>query len=339
MCLYPRIITNPKYKANKKNGGVIPAISDERVTQVPIGCGVCLECMKQKARGWQVRLLEDIRVNNNGKFMTMTFNSKSLKEITEIVRKKDKAVGYDLDNAIATKAVRYFLERWRKKYGKSLRHWLVTELGHEGTEHLHLHGIVWTDEKMEEIERIWQYGYCHKGRLKPNGQWENYVNNRSVTYITKYLFKIDEKHKKYKPIILCSKGIGKAYMDKIDSEKNKYKEGGTKEYYKTSTGHKMGMPIYWRNKIYSEEEREKLWVEKLDKQERYVLGCKIDISNGEEEYNKALQLAQKHSEEMGYNSMNMTWEEEQYERERRILKQKEKIQKYKTPAGEAVLRE
>ena len=31
MCLYPRLIKNPKYKENKKNGGVIPAFLDERV--------------------------------------------------------------------------------------------------------------------------------------------------------------------------------------------------------------------------------------------------------------------------------------------------------------------
>ena len=47
MCLYPRLIKNPKYKANKKNGGIIPAISDKRVLAVPIGCGKCIECKKR----------------------------------------------------------------------------------------------------------------------------------------------------------------------------------------------------------------------------------------------------------------------------------------------------
>ena len=50
MCLYPRLIKNPKYKENKKNGGVIPAFLDERVLAVPIGCGECIECRKQKRR-------------------------------------------------------------------------------------------------------------------------------------------------------------------------------------------------------------------------------------------------------------------------------------------------
>ena len=54
MCLYPRLIKNPKYKENKKNGGVIPAFLDERVLAVPIGCGECIECRKQNEyRDWE----------------------------------------------------------------------------------------------------------------------------------------------------------------------------------------------------------------------------------------------------------------------------------------------
>ena len=31
MCLYPKLIDNRKYRANKKNSGIIPAVSDNRV--------------------------------------------------------------------------------------------------------------------------------------------------------------------------------------------------------------------------------------------------------------------------------------------------------------------
>ena len=43
MCLYPRLIENPKYKITKKNGGEVPPILDNRVKFVPIGCGNCYE--------------------------------------------------------------------------------------------------------------------------------------------------------------------------------------------------------------------------------------------------------------------------------------------------------
>ena len=81
MCLYPKLIQNRKYLKNKKNGGVIPPIKDKRVLMVPVGCGKCVECKKQKARNWQVRLQEDIRVNANSKFVTYTFTEHELQKL------------------------------------------------------------------------------------------------------------------------------------------------------------------------------------------------------------------------------------------------------------------
>ena len=54
-------------------------------------------------------------------------------------------------------------------------------------------------------------------------------------------------------------------MKRSDWENAKYKENSeTKETYINSQGFKMALPMYYRNKIYTEEEREKLWIEKLD---------------------------------------------------------------------------
>ena len=120
MCLYPKLIKNKKYTRTKKNGGNIPAVTDERTLFVPVGCGKCIECMKQKSRAWQVRLYEEIRENNTGKFVTLTFNNESLKELTKIYKKEYKDYKKIEENEIATIAVRRFLERWRKKYKKAL---------------------------------------------------------------------------------------------------------------------------------------------------------------------------------------------------------------------------
>ena len=152
MCLYPKLIKNRKYVANKKNKGVIPPIGDKRVLYVPVGCGRCMECKKQKARNWQVRLQEDLRKNKNAKFVTYTFSEVELQKLDNEIK---GIKGYDRDNEICRLAVRRYTERWRKKYGKTLRHWLVTELGHQKTERVHMHGIVWT-EKTEDIKKIWR---------------------------------------------------------------------------------------------------------------------------------------------------------------------------------------
>lgn len=312
MCLYPKLIRNPKYKINKKNGGKIPPIKDNRVELVPIGCGKCIECMKQNSRQWQIRLTEEIRINTNGKFTTLTFSEESIEFLeNELELKNEDITEYQKLNEIATLAVRRFLERWRKKYKKSVRHWLVTELGHEGTERIHLHGIIFTDKCKEEIEERWAYGWIHIG---------DYVSERTINYITKYITKIDQDHKEYKPKVLTSSGIGKEYINNIDSKNNKYKGKETDETYRFRNGTKANLPIYYRNKIYSEEEREELWLQKLDKEERWICGEKIDISKGEEEYYKTLKYYQDKNKRLGYGDDKKTWEEKNYKKIRKRLR-------------------
>lgn len=322
MCLYPRLIKNRKYVANKKNGGNIPAVFDNRVLVVPAGCGKCMECKKQKAREWQVRLQEEIRHDKRGKFVTLTFSNESIKELNEEIEGLD---GYNLDNEIARKGVRRFLERWRKRYKKSVKHWLVTELGGNGTENIHLHGIIWTEEKAKTIEKIWKYGYTWIGDNENGG----YVNEKTINYIVKYVNKTDKKHKEYNSKILTSAGIGNKYLERSDSSQNKYNPKGTKETYTTRQGIKLAMPIYYRNKIYTEEEREKLWIEKLDKEERWICGEKIDISKGEEEYNKTLEYYQNKNKRLGYGDNQKNWELRRYENERRNANLLKRIQNAK----------
>ena len=314
MCLYPKLIRNRKYTETKKNGGNIPPILDKRVLMVPVGCGKCIECKKQKSRNWQVRLQEDIRVNKNAKFVTYTFSEHELQKLDNEIKKLS---GYARDNEICRLAVRRYTERWRKKYGKTLRHWLVTELGHANTERVHMHGIVWTD-KVKDIGDIWKYGKIWIG---------DYVRAKTINYIVKYVNKVDQQHKTYNSKIFTSQGIGKEYVNRRDSQRNKYKKEKTIETYKTREGVELALPVYYRNKIYNEDERERLWLEKLDKEERYVCGVKVDISKGEDEYYKLLEMMRQKNKRLGYGDDAKNWELKKYENERRNLKKIERLQK------------
>lgn len=300
---------------SKKNGGIVPPVTDERVRYVPVGCGKCMECKKQKSRNWQVRLHEEVRQNKNGKFVTLTFSNESIAELRKTIK---GLKGYELDNEIATKATRRFLERWRKKHGRSVRHWLVTELGQTGTENIHLHGIIWTDKPTEDIEERWGYGHVWIG---------DYVNEKTINYIVKYINKTDVLHKEYNSKILTSAGIGRGYIERQDAKYNKYKEDGeTKETYTTRTGLKIALPIYYRNQIYNDEEKEKLWIKKLDQQKRYVGGEEVCIKDGEEKYYQILEYYRKINQRLGYGNNKIDWDKRKYENERRNLNIKKRIQ-------------
>jgi hypothetical protein len=328
MCLYPKLIENPKYKANKKNRGVIPPIKDKRITYVPVGCGKCMECERKRRANYLVRLNEDIKEYKNAKFVTLTYSDKSLIELGKDINLK----GYDLDNAIASKSIRRFLERWRKKYKKSVRHWLITEIGTKNTERLHLHGLIYTDN-IEDISKIWKYGIVTIGKRKYDDGKQiskgslGYVNESTISYITKYVTKKDKKHENYKPKIYSSRGIGSNYISKYNKEKHKFKNNETIEYYKTTRGLKTGLPIYYRNKIFTEEEREQLWLEKLDKQERFVNGIKINIKENEDKYFKILKEERLKNKRLGYGDNTINWDLKRYENDLRNIKKMERIVK------------
>lgn len=295
-----------------------------------------MECRKQKARNWQVRLSEQVKQMGNGKFITLTFSNESYIKLAEEIPNLE---GYPLENAIATLAVRRFLERWRKKYKKSVLHWLITELGQRGTENIHLHGILWTDVNGEDVQALWQYGHIWRGyetEPKKNG-WSTklYVNQATVNYITKYIFKTDEKHKNYVPKILTSQGIGSGYENSYNATRNMYQGKNTNETYRTANGQKTALPTYYRNKLYTEEEREKLWLNQLDQNKRYVMGIEV-AADDYKTYMKLLKAARQKSIQLGYGDDSKNWHEQLYETERRKLlleKRKENIKKKQPPAG------
>lgn len=318
MCLYPRLLKNRKYTWTKKNNGNVPKLYDERIKYVSVGCGKCMECLRKKSSEWRIRLLEDIKYNSNQcTFVTLTFSQEALYWILEQLEEGNRK-----NNDIATYAVRHFLENWRKHNKKSIRHWLVTELGHQNTERIHLHGIIWsTDHK--EIKKHWKYGWIYIG------QW---VNEITINYIVKYITKTDLQHPNYTPKILCSKGIGKIYIQSVNARKNTFSDvvnEETNELYTTRQGAKLALPNYYRNLLYTEDEREELWLQKLNKQTRYINGIAIDISTNEgmETYERALKEAQKLNKKLGYGDDKKDWNEELYHRTKNRLNKITKTKK------------
>lgn len=313
MCLFPKLIKNPKYQPNKKNNYTPPKLKDYRIGYVAVGCGNCIECRTQKAREWQVRLNEELKANKYAYFVTLTFNNEELYKLYEEIKKKN-------DNAIAALAVRRFLERWRKKHKKSLKHWLITELGHQGTERIHLHGIIFNDEEItnDKLQTYWKYGFSDIGQ---------YCNERSINYIVKYVTKIDNDHKNYKAVILCSAGIGKNFITNAQKEIYKYRPHESKEYYKLPNGQRVSLPIYYRNKLYTEEEREMLWTDRLDKNTIYVRGIEIkniDSANGQKQYERLLEHQQKINYELGYGDDSKEWQKMEYNTTLRMLNKNKK---------------
>jgi len=282
-----------------------------------------MEGRKKKAREWQVRLQEDIKTNKGAKFITLTFSNEAIQKIyTKLMEETPDnwdLKGFELDNKIAIYAMRHFNERYRKKYKKALRHWTITELGHQGTENIHLHGIIWPQCTLEEIETIWQYGWIWKYKLV-GGVKLNYVNARTVNYLIKYVSKRDEIYPNYKSKVLCSPGIGNNYTKTPTTQLNKFNDTQTRENYRTETGHKIALPKYWRNKIYTDLEREQLWMNNLDKQTAYVCGEQVTTKYGNEQLFELRKYYRKKNRRLGYGSYHKNEDLIQWQEKRRAEK-------------------
>lgn len=328
MCIAPVKIVNKRYLPTKKNGFNPPQLTDKRLYEVEVNCGKCIECRKKKAREWSIRLQEELKRDTfiNGEkqtplFITLTFSNEKAKELIE---------KYNLIelNDIAKKAVRLMMERYRKKNKISFKHWLVTELGEE-TSRLHLHGIIWLNINKEELTKLWSYGHVD---IRP------YLSTAGVNYITNYSLKLDAQHAFYKPLICCSKGIGENYITDDVKILKKFNGVNTPDYYTLNNGQKVALPKYYRNKIYSEEERQQLYLLRLQKKEIFVCGVEVD-RNDIEKIQKLRKAAQQQEDRWGiekgkaakYNKINVNdmflVEDAKRERQKRVKKTK-KLKEY-----------
>ena len=129
----------------------------------------------------------------------------------------------------------------------------------------------------------------------------------------------DKDHKEYNPTVLCSAGIGAGYLNRKDSELNKFKGTDTNETYRLRNGTKLNLPIYYRNKIYTEEEREKLFIQKIEKGDVWICGEKVKIDD-QEAYKEILEYHQKEKQKL-YGDNPQEWEVAKYLR--RLNKQRQ----------------
>lgn len=269
--------------------------------------------------------MEEFHYHQDCSFVTLTFSEENLLKYRllaqEELKDETKCDIYLTDNTAAKIAIRHYLERVRKRTGKSIKHWFITERGHKNTRRVHVHGIIWASYSQRgrgsnkpgdlDLTKEWKNGWTFNG---------DYVGEKTITYVSKYITKNDKDNKGYKGKICCSPGIGKKYILSYNGLRNRFKGKKTIETYRLSNGKEIGLPMYYRNKIYSDAERERLWMQLLDKEERWVLGKRIDISNnGIWKWDNAAEEGRRISKNAGYQIPDFTtdeWKKEYFKKQK-----------------------
>lgn len=262
MCKNKIIIKNKRYQPTKKNGYTKETPRDRRLSYIEIPCGECKECKKKRKEMWRLRIENELLDSKSAIFFTGTFSDEAIENI-------EKQYGVKEENDIATKANRLFLERLRKKYNIKLTHWCITELGSKKGR-IHIHGIFFIKENQDikyvkdKIKREWDFGWNYLG----------YVDQgKTINYITKYMLKENENFKEFKPKVLASKKIGIGFIERNKmfykyKEKNGQIEANTKMEY--LDGRETYLIKYYKEKLYTTEERENILLSILDENKRKI---------------------------------------------------------------------
>lgn len=235
MCLTPITIKN------KLEGGIM---------QVP--CSKCPVCIHRRISNWSFRLMQQLKYSLNAQFITLTYNTKHI----PITKRGSLDLKY--------RDLQLFFKRLRKlhiqhdnilgqpTYGYSIKYFAVGEYGTKSSRP-HYHAILYNTD-LELIQRAWSL------ENKPLGEVHyGEVNEASIGYTMKYLCKpskipinrYDDRTPQFK---LQSTGLGKDYLTPnmiawhLDDLENRM-------YCNLPGGIKTGMPRYYKQRIYTEEQR------------------------------------------------------------------------------------
>lgn len=242
-CLWPRTIVNRRYSLN--HGSLPVTYDDFRVGILPpdyyvtIPCGTCPECRKAYKSQWTSRLLFEAshQAKRDCIFVSLTFSDEHLKRMPD-----GRLTGYDRSECAAI--FRRFRDNFRKKYHFSFRYFCVSELGGKNGR-FHLHAIIWAKGfsnkriKYNDFKSLWKYGYAYVEPIRSYG---------AFNYISKYILKPPEFDPYYKPVVLCSPGIG---YDAVRANKDYDKAFFSSSAMFTFAGYTYRVPVYYRRKFLS----------------------------------------------------------------------------------------
>lgn len=243
-CLVGRKIVNPHYKKLHPDKHYL-LYGHKEDYLIPVDCGVCVNCVNKYKSAWNFRLEQE-------------FKYMSLKELQRVyyVTLTMAPEWYSESRSHLSLLVRRFLERYRKKFKKSIRHFLITERGEDenGEHRIHFHGFFFELDHPELIWQLWAYGFV---KVKPLVQKGEIVRNY-IGYVTGYItsFVDDVIIDKFdKPMVFCSKKLGIAYA--IDAKNVAFHHQNDTLFPLTySNNYKLrSLPRYLRNKVFTEKER------------------------------------------------------------------------------------
>jgi hypothetical protein len=237
---------------------ITPFYKKEKIKgeNIPFPCGKCPPCKKRRTSGWSFRLVKEGERSKSALFITLTYDT----EFVPITKN-----GY---MTLHLPDLQKFFKRLRKLTNEKLKYYAVGEYG-STKKRPHYHIILFNANK-EHIARAWALnnhiiGTYHIGN----------VSDASIGYTLKYMSKksqipMHQNDDRKKEFSVMSKGLGSNYItdSMIKWHKNLLEE---RMYIPIKDGKKIAMPRYYKDKMYNEEEKDKIALYMVKKSEELDL--------------------------------------------------------------------
>lgn len=240
-CYAPFNIPDPKFNNPK--------------IRIEVPCGKCAGCLQARREDWTNRIMYEMDVSSSAYFITLTYAEENITQ----GETHPTLVKSDLQN---------FFKRLRKRiYPNKIRYYAVGEYGTR-TLRPHYHIILFNlpPNMVEEIQASWQNGFAQIGT----------VNRGSVHYVTKYHVNKNIYPEGSEPSFATMSrkpGLGANYIDKYAT----YHDGQIDRCYILHPGGiKSRLPRYYKDRLYSESEREQIGVISREKYSRIMDEEKIN---------------------------------------------------------------
>lgn len=210
-----------------------------------VPCGRCPDCLGRRVSGWSFRLMMEERRANSAHFVTLTYDNWSVP-----MRYRSKYL------TLYKKDLQDYFKRLRKLLPEAkIKYYAAGEYGSNNWRP-HYHIILFNADKLS-IEKAWSLGGQSLGSIDIGS-----VTGASIGYTLKYITKpkripLHRNDDRDKEFSLMSKGLGVDYVtDRMIAWH--VAELESRMYVTTMDGKKVSMPRFYKDKIYTEEQRKRI---------------------------------------------------------------------------------
>lgn len=203
-------------------------------------CGKCYDCKTRRISAWSFRLMNEYLTSRSGIFLTLTYNT-----LTIPINEAGQLT-------LLKRDVQLFFKKLRKLNANKIKYYAVGEYGTiKARPHYH---IILFNADVNTIQTAWDKGEFFVGTL----------TDASVGYTLGYISKkprIPEYTGDYrqKEFSLMSKRMGLDYL-KPNMIKWHHADFMNRYYIPLLDGKKIAFPRYYKEKIYSQEQREQIGI-------------------------------------------------------------------------------